>query len=176
MSQHGWCPPEQFRRFRALLDAISQPAIVKDNQGRIALVNDAAARLWNKKPEELVGLTAGDLIDPASACWAEAVDTLVLHSGASKLLRRKVKVRGQQPSFVISVAPVYLTRGGRPDGIIVVVQPNGKDAPGPEEFAQALAQRQVAEAALLKSEIRDEEKKTSEGQMKCPPLPAVSTS
>jgi PAS domain-containing protein len=70
----------QFRRFRALLYAIPQPAILKDMEGRIALANVAASRLWNKKPEELVGLTSGDLVDPASACWAEAVDTLALHS------------------------------------------------------------------------------------------------
>ena len=53
MAQSHSCPLAQFRRFRALLDAISQPAIVKNTEGRIALANEAASRLWNKKPEEL---------------------------------------------------------------------------------------------------------------------------
>ncbi len=74
MAQSDSCPLAQFRRFRALLDAISQPAIVKDTEGRIALANEAASRLWNKKPEELVGLTSSDLVDPASACsWTAPV-------------------------------------------------------------------------------------------------------
>jgi PAS domain S-box-containing protein len=64
MAQSDSCPLAQFRRFRALLDAIPQPAILKDTEGRIALANAAASRLWNKKPEELVGLTSGDLVDP----------------------------------------------------------------------------------------------------------------
>jgi PAS domain-containing protein len=164
MTQSDSCPLAQFRRFRVLLDAISQPAIVKDTQGRIALANEAASRLWNKTPEELVGLTTGDLVDPASACWAEAADTLTLYSCAPKLLRRRMKVRGQQKSFLVSVAPVYLTRGERPDGIIVVVQPNGEDALEPAESAEASAQRQFTELALIKCELRDGEKEPQKNQ------------
>jgi len=152
------CPLEQFRRFRVLLDAISEPAIVKDTQGRIALANEAAARLWNKKPEELVGLTSNDLVDPASACWAEAVDTLALYSNEPKLLRRRMKIRGQQKSFLVSVAPVYPNQGERPDGIIVVVQLDGKEPFDPAESPEAIAQRHFAELAFIKSELRDEKK------------------
>ncbi len=174
MAQSDWCPLAQFRRFRALLDAISQPAIVKDTEGRIALANEAASRLWNKSPEELVGLTSGDLVDPASACWAEAVDTLAMYSSAPKLLRRRMKVRGQQQSFLVSVAPVYLTQGERPDGIIVVVQLDGKDAFEPAQSAEALGQRQFAELALVKCELRDEEKKKSdEARTPVRPLPSL---
>ena len=162
MAQSDSCPLAQFRRFRALLDAIPQPAILKDTEGRIALANAAASRLWNKKPEELVGLTSGDLVDPASACWAEAVDTLALYSGAPKLLRRRMKLRGQQKSFLVSVAPVYLSRGERPDGIIVVVQADGKDAADPAGSAEAIVLRQFAELALIRCELRDEEKKSPE--------------
>jgi PAS domain-containing protein len=162
MAQSEPRPLAQFRRFRVLLDTISQPAIVKDTEGRIALANEAASRLWNKKPEELVGLTSVDLFDPASACWAEAVDTLALYSNAPKLLRRRMKVLGQQQSFLVSVAPVYLSRGERPDGIIVVVQPNGKNAPESPESAEAIAQRQIAQLALIKCELRDEERKNTE--------------
>ncbi len=162
MAESDSCPLAQFRKFRALLDAIPQPAILKDTEGRIALANEAASRLWNKKPEELVGLTSGDLVDPASACWAEAVDTLALYSGTPKSLRRRMKLRGQQKSFLVSVAPVYLSRGKRPDGIIVVVQPDGKDAPEQVDSAEAFLQRQFAELALLRCELRDEEKENSE--------------
>src|SRR5713101_6556213 len=101
MAQSESCPLAQFRRFRALLDAISQPAIVKDTEGRIALANEVASRLWNKSPEELVVLARGELVDPASACWSEAVDTLAMYSSAPKLLRRRMKVRGQQQSFLV---------------------------------------------------------------------------
>ncbi len=159
MAQSDSCSLEQYRRFRVLLDAIPQPAIVKDTEGRIALANEAASRLWNKKPEELVGLTSSDLVDPASACWAEAVDTLALYSNAPKLLRRRMKIRGQQKSFLVSVAPVYLSRRERPDGIIVVVQLDDKDVFEPAESAEAMRQRHFAELALIRSELRDEEKK-----------------
>ena len=162
MVQSDSGPLAQFRRFRALLDAIPQPAILKDTEGRIALANVAASRLWNKKPEELVGLTSGDLVDPASACWAEAVDTLALHSDAPKLLRRRMKLRGQQKSFLVSVAPVYLSKGERPDGIIVVVQPDGMEVPGPGDSAETIVLRQFAELALIRCELRDEEKLRSE--------------
>jgi len=174
MAQSDSCPLAQFRRFRALLDAISQPAIVKDTEGRIALANEAASRLWNKKPEELVGLTSSDLVDPASACWAEAADTLALYSSAAKLLRRRMKVRGQHQSFLVSIAPVYLTRGERPDGIIVVVQLDGKDAFEPAEFAEAIGQRQFAALALIRCNLRDEVKKNSEeGGTPERPLPSL---
>ena len=162
MAQSDSSPLAEFRRFRALLDAIPQPAILKDTEGRIALANAAASRLWDKKPEELVGLTSGDLVDPASACWAEAVDTLALYSSAPKLLRRRMKLRGQQKSFLVSVAPVYLSRGARPDGIIVVVQPDGNDAAAPADSAEAIVLRQFAELALIRCELRDEEKKSWE--------------
>ena len=162
MAQSDPCPLARFRSFRVLLDAISQPAILKDTAGRIALANEAASRLWNKKPEELIGLTSSDLVDPASACWAEAVDTLALYSNAPKLLRRRMKIRGQQKSFLVSVAPVYLGQGERPDGIIVVVQLDGKDVFEPMETAEAIEQRRFAELALIKSELRDEEKKDPE--------------
>lgn len=174
MAQSDSCPLAQFNRFRALLDAISQPAIVKDTEGRIALANEPASRLWDKKPEELVGLTSGDLVDPASARWAEAVDTLALYSSAPKLFRRRMKVGGQHQSFLVSAAPVYLTRGERPDGIIVVVQLDGKDAFEPAESAEAIGQRQFAALALIKCELRDEEEKNSE-QAGTPgrPLPSL---
>lgn len=162
MAQSDTGPLAQFRRFRALLDAIPQPAILKDTEGRIALANAAASRLWDKQPEELVGLTSGDLVDPASACWAEAVDTLALYSSAPKLLRRKMKLRGQQKSFLVSVAPVYLSRGERPDGIIVVVQPDGMDGAIPADSAEAVVLRQFAELALIRCELRDEEKQSAE--------------
>jgi len=170
MAQSDSCPLAQFRRFRALLDAIPQPAILKDTQGRIALANAAASRLWNKEPEELVGLTSGDLVDPASACWAEAVDTLALYSSAPKLLRRRMKLRGQQESFLVSVAPVYLSRGERPDGIIVVVQPDGMDGAIPADSAETVVLRQFAELALIRCELRDE-KKTSEEEAGISTLP-----
>ena len=92
----------------------------------------------------LVGLTAGDLVDPASACWTEAAATIALHSSAPKLLRRRMKLRGREQSFLVSVAPIYLTREERPDGIIVVVHPNGnlaasaaKRAKTPDRFYAA---------------------------------------
>jgi PAS domain S-box-containing protein len=174
MAQSDSCPLAQFRRFRALLDAIPQPAILKDTEGRIALANAAASRLWNKEPEELVGLTSGDLVDPASACWAEAVDTLALYSSAPKLLRRKMKLRGQQKSFLVSVAPVYLSRGERPDGIIVVVQPDGMDAAIPADSAEAVVLRQFAELALIRCELRDEQKRTAEeAEISARPLPSL---
>jgi len=162
VAQSDACPLAQFRRFRALLDAIPQPAILKDTEGRIALANAAASRLWNKKPDELVGLTSGDLVDPASACWAEAADTLALYSSAPKLLRRRMKLQGQQESFLVSVAPVYLSRGERPDGIIVVVQPDSMDAADPANSAEAMVLRQFAELALIRCELRDEEKESAE--------------
>ena len=174
MVQSDSCPLAQFRRFRALLDAISQPAIVKDTEGRIALANEAASRLWNKKPEELVGLTSGDLVDPAWACSAEAGDTLALYSSASKLLRRRMRVRGQQQSLLVNVAPVYLTGGERPDGIIVVVQLDGEDAFEPAGFAEAIGQRQFAALALIRCNLRDEVKKNSEeGGTPGRPLPSL---
>jgi len=159
----------QFRRFRVLLDAIPQPAILKDTCGRIALANEAAARLWRKAPDELVGLTAGDLVDPASACWAEAADTIALHSSAPKLLRRRMKLRGQEQSFLVSVAPIYLTREERPDGIIVVVHPNGKvaaaaQASARDDAADVYAERQFAELALINCHVRDERQQAEKMQ------------
>jgi PAS domain-containing protein len=150
----------QFGRFRVLLDAIPQPAILKDSCGRIALANEAAARLWRKTPDDLVGLTACDLVDPASACWAEAADTIALHSNAPKLLRHRMKLRGREQSFLVSVAPIYLTREERPDGIIVVVHSNGKVAAAPagahDEAVDSFAERQFAELALINCHVRDE--------------------
>ncbi len=144
-----------------LLDAIPQPAILKDTCGRIALANEAAARLWRRKPEELVGLTAGDLVDPASACWTEAAAAIALHSSAPKLLRRRMKLRGRDQSFLISVAPIYLTREDRPDGIIVVVHPSGNPTASPadarEEIPDEFTQRQFAELALIRCHVQDEQ-------------------
>lgn len=71
-------------------------------------------------------------------------------------------MHGQQRSFLVNVAPVYLTAGERPDGIIVVVQLDGKDAFEPAQSAEAIGQRQFAELALIKCQLRNEERNKSE--------------
>src|SRR5258707_3256989 len=112
--------------------------------------------------KSFVGLTSAYLVDPDSACCAEAVDTLALYSSAPKLLRRRMRVRGQHQSLLVSVAPVYLTPVERPDGIIIVVQLDGKDAFEPSEFAEAIGQRQFAALALIRCNLRNEVKRNSE--------------
>lgn len=162
-------PLSQFSRFRVLLDAIPQPAILKDTCGRIALANEAAARLWRLTPEGLIGLTACDLVDPASACWTEAAATIAMNASAPKLLRRRMKMRGREQSFMVSVAPIYLTREERPDGIIVVVHPNGNlaaSAAGAREDSatQDFTQRQFAELALITCHVSDERQQVEKMQ------------
>jgi diguanylate cyclase (GGDEF)-like protein/PAS domain S-box-containing protein len=57
--------PWQYRFLEQVLDRIQDCVLVIDVDGRIVEANDAAARLFQRKPEELMGESLSNLVEPS---------------------------------------------------------------------------------------------------------------
>ncbi|UFS70179.1 PAS domain S-box protein [Geomonas sp. RF6] len=78
---------EEVRRaheyLNSVLNTIGDPVIVKDNDCRFALVNDAACRLFGRNREEILGKKDSDFVPLEQAEVFNAIDRHVLDSGES---------------------------------------------------------------------------------------------
>jgi PAS domain S-box-containing protein len=66
---------------RALVNAQTETVFLTETDGTILTVNDTAARRFGKRPDELIGLNAFDLMPPDLAASRKAQGDLVTQSG-----------------------------------------------------------------------------------------------
>jgi len=65
-------------RLRAIFEGATDLIFIKDRDLRYTHVNPALARLFNRSPEQMIGLRAGDLFDPQQAAHIREADLRVL--------------------------------------------------------------------------------------------------
>jgi PAS domain S-box-containing protein len=84
----------------ALVEDTADPVYVKDVTGRYLHVNPAAAALFGRAPDAVVGLTDEDLFDAESAAEIAAVDREILASGNRDLREAVRYVDGERHVFL----------------------------------------------------------------------------
>jgi PAS domain S-box-containing protein len=105
------------RRLEALLENTVDPAYVKDAAGRYLYVNSAAAVLFGRDPDEVVGLSDEALFDAESAAAIAAVDREILASGERDLREAVRYVGGQRHVFLDDKYP-YRDADGTVAGVM----------------------------------------------------------
>jgi two-component system, sporulation sensor kinase E len=110
------------RQLTALLENTADPIYVKDAAGQYIYVNRAAATLFSRDPDEVVGLSDEELFDTESAAAIAAVDREIRGSGERDLRETVRYVDGQRHVFLDDKYP---HRGE--DGTIVGVMGISRD-------------------------------------------------
>ncbi|AKI01702.1 PAS domain S-box [Hoeflea sp. IMCC20628] len=64
-----------------ILDNLANPVMVKDSQLRYVVVNDAFCRIPGLHPKQVLGRTAGELVEPELAARFERIEGEVLETG-----------------------------------------------------------------------------------------------
>ena len=70
---------------RAVIDAMPAVINVKDRDGRYTLANPTQAAFWGLKPEDLIGRTIDEIVEPGYASLTQGRDAQVLESGTPLL-------------------------------------------------------------------------------------------
>src|SRR6185436_18164986 len=74
---------EKARLAEAVIDGVTYPIFVKDQDLRFVLVNQSFSRLFGYAPSEMVGKVAADFGTPSDAAGYEATERNVLETGTS---------------------------------------------------------------------------------------------
>ena len=101
------CLEESEARMRALLDALTESAMLVDPQGIMLVINDTAARRLGRSVEELIGLSITEYLPPEIVASRKAQGEKVLQSG--KRLRFQDERQGRV--YDVSLSPVPGDKG-----------------------------------------------------------------
>lgn len=101
---------------RGLLNAVvsgsSDVIFVKDSTGRFLLVNEAAATIYNKPVEQLLGTDSTEIYDQASLQMLNLRDQGIMESAEVQTYEEKLTTReGQERIFVVTKGPVFDAQG-----------------------------------------------------------------
>jgi PAS domain S-box-containing protein len=112
---------KEVARSEGISESVIDGVLVADPQGRVTFANATAAALLGRKPADLIGLIAADLLHPSgsdrtghAALRAALLDGTVLAQGEALLGRED----GSEVPVELSVGPIE--RDGRRFGVVVV--------------------------------------------------------
>lgn len=105
----------ELRESRNLLHAIinntSSNIFIKDLDGRYVLVNSTMAKIFNKKPSQIVGLTDYDIVPEHVATKVREDDKIVAITGQLREVEDDVPVNGMILSYTTAKFPIYDEQG-----------------------------------------------------------------
>ena len=104
---------------RTIIDAVPQAIILKDRQSKYVFTNSYFASLHNKMPEDLVGLSDGDLYPPGLAQKYRADDRETMESGLSHSFIEEHIQDGKQ-SWVETLKTPVRDASGTVTGVLVM--------------------------------------------------------
>lgn len=105
---------------RAILNAIPQPVIIKDEHSRFRFLNDAACTLVGRARDDLLGRSDHDILPPAEADRIRAVDEHVLSSGQGLSFEETITVADStRRTLLTQKHHAEFKRGGANEKLIV---------------------------------------------------------
>lgn len=104
---------------RTIIDTVPQAIILKDRQSKYVLTNSYFASLHKKKPEDLVGLSDGDLYPPELAQKYQADDREIMESGLGHSFIEEHIQDGKQ-SWVETIKTPVRDASGTVTGVLVM--------------------------------------------------------
>ncbi len=127
------------RRYRELITDISEGVGMTDLEERLIFVNDSLAEILGYSPEELVGMSIHDLVDPEDMAKILTHTELRREGKASTYTHRYVRKDGDRRIVRVSAVPSRNDEG-EVDGTVAIVTD--------------ITEQMKAEAALRESEAR----------------------
>jgi PAS domain S-box-containing protein len=138
---------EAEKRFRAVLVAAPDAIVISDSDGRIVMVNPAAARMFGRVPESLEGLPMIELVAP------EAREAMA---------QRLASARDAAPAVG---ATVYNSTGLREDGTTFPIEATSSLLETSGEHWVISVARDVTERQALERQLRQSQKLEAVGQL-----------
>jgi PAS domain S-box-containing protein len=135
----------QHTLLRAVIDGSPDPILVRDRTGQYVLINDAAARVFGRPTEKMVGRTPAELFPPDYATDVEAADRVVRASGTPMTRERRIETPTGDRTYLIAVHPWL-------------------DAPD-ESAGTVTVARDVTDRLLLESQLRHAQKLDALGRL-----------
>jgi PAS domain S-box-containing protein len=134
---------------RALLDAVPEPAFLKDGAGRYLFANAAALRIMGRSLEEVAGRRDAELFaDPRLVAVLRAVDERVLASGQVET-GEDVMATPAGPRVLVYAKAPWRDAAGRIVGVIGTA----RDVTDTRRDEAALAERERHRGAILAASI-----------------------
>jgi len=103
--------PNSFLQQQAILDNIPYLAWLKNESGRYVSVNDAFAKFFQKKPEQIIGKTDHELFDEGIAGKQKVYDAEIRRAGTKKLTEDTWKINGTDRWVEVYTAPIFSEEG-----------------------------------------------------------------
>ena len=123
----------------SILESLAAAIYVQDAQGRFVMVNQPAARLFGRSPEELIGTSAAKLSSKDPVRNLKEHDAEVLKAAKSLEYNTQLTLEGKVQSFVVSKTPIKDSKG-KVSGLISIVR-DGMSAAGSEKALRESEER-----------------------------------
>ena len=104
---------------KSVFEGTGDAVYIKDLVGRYVIVNPAFARYFEKPVEQIVGKTAAQLFDFATARRLSETDRLVIETGQAQTFEYELPLANGTRAFLVMKSP-YLDGQGKTIGVIVV--------------------------------------------------------
>ncbi|MDF1606765.1 response regulator [Hoeflea sp. YIM 152468] len=144
-----------------VLDDLPHPVIVKDAELRYVIVNKAFCRIPGMKPNQVIGLTAGNLVGPELAAQYETLERNVLETG----IPYRAKSEIFQADGTVMPVVTRMHRSGVPGNYFVTILLE-EDPDVPKAATVDLVRRPAHDAAVVSAVERRDRPGNSTGQPK----------
>jgi two-component system cell cycle sensor histidine kinase/response regulator CckA len=104
---------------KSVFEGTGDAVYIKDLEGRYVIVNPAFARYFEKPVEQIVGKTAAQLFDFATARRLSETDRLVIETGRAQTFEYELPLVNGTRAFLVMKSP-YQDGEGKTIGVIVV--------------------------------------------------------
>jgi len=104
---------------KSVFEGTGDAVYIKDLEGRYVIVNPAFARYFEKPVEQIVGKTAAQLFDFATARRLSETDRLVIETGQAQTFEYELPLVNGTRAFLVMKSP-YQDGEGKTIGVIVV--------------------------------------------------------
>jgi len=104
---------------KSIFEGTGDAVYIKDMEGRYVIVNPAFARYFEKPVEQIVGKTAAQLFDFATARRISETDRMVVETGRAQTFEYELQLVNGERAFLVMKSP-YQDGQGKTIGVIVV--------------------------------------------------------
>jgi PAS domain S-box-containing protein len=102
---------EKARLAESVIDSVSNPIFVKDENLRFTLVNASFAAFFGKQPADMIGRTGGHFVGPEEAAAFEATERAVLETGTPYEVEEDFEFRDATMARIVRKNRVTLPSG-----------------------------------------------------------------
>jgi PAS domain S-box-containing protein len=134
------------RKLEAIVENTGNQIYIKDEDGVYQFANDAAAEVFGRDPEDVVGMIDEELFDTETACQVAAQDRYIMETGETVTSETITEIDGQRRVFLNDKYP-YRDE----DGEIIGVMGISKDITERKERERKLRERERELSTLMEN-------------------------